>query len=222
MNQATSDHGRRRAWRVPLAAASVAAVAQVACGGGISIGTGGAGVFAVVGGGNVFPYLTSGNVYRPDPTATASDGITASGSQLTVAEAQGMLDAHNSWRAAVGVPPLVWSANVAAYQQNWMNRLAGSACSLQHNSASPYGENLFAGTLGHYDTGSAVASWASEKSLYRGEAITSTNYRQFGHYTQMVWRNTRELGCAKASCGDTLLVGCGYAPPGNVVGERAY
>lgn len=222
MNDENGSEERSAGWGRGAGAVLAVTIAGLAtaCGGGFSFGTGGSGVFAVVGGGGYYSPLSAGYIYTPDPSASASP--TASGSQLTTAEAQGVLDAHNSWRKAVGVPDLVWSTTLASTQQNWMNQLAATSCSLQHNPNSPYGENLFAGTRGYYDVSSAVPSWANEKSLYNGEVITGDNYLRFGHYTQMVWRNTRELGCAKATCGDMLLVGCAYAPQGNVVGEKPY
>jgi hypothetical protein len=37
-----------------------------------------------------------------------------------------------------------------------------------------------------------------------------------GHFTQLVWRATTELGCARAQCGGIDVVVCQYDPPGNV------
>lgn len=47
-----------------------------------------------------------------------------------------------------------------------------------------------------------------------------------GHYTQVVWRKTSELGCGYATCKrDGFLVefwACNYSPPGNVRGQEPY
>jgi len=43
-----------------------------------------------------------------------------------------------------------------------------------------------------------------------------------GHYTQMIWRNTTEVGCAVAERDDRQILVCRYSPPGNVRGEMAY
>ena len=40
-----------------------------------------------------------------------------------------------------------------------------------------------------------------------------------GHYTAMVWGDTREVGCGTASGGGVNFVVCRYNPPGNFVGE---
>jgi hypothetical protein len=38
-----------------------------------------------------------------------------------------------------------------------------------------------------------------------------------GHFTQIVWRGTRVVGCGVASCSGKALWVCRYAPAGNVV-----
>jgi hypothetical protein len=43
-----------------------------------------------------------------------------------------------------------------------------------------------------------------------------------GHYTQIVWRETKEVGCAIDSAkGQDVLV-CRYFPAGNVQGQKPY
>ena len=43
-----------------------------------------------------------------------------------------------------------------------------------------------------------------------------------GHYTQLVWKNTTEVGCAKVTCGNQTIWVCNYNPPGNYVGQKPY
>ncbi|KAJ0009824.1 hypothetical protein Pint_34067 [Pistacia integerrima] len=44
-----------------------------------------------------------------------------------------------------------------------------------------------------------------------------------GHYTQVVWRNSVRIGCAKVRCNNGgTFIGCNYAPPGNYVGQKPY
>ena len=67
-----------------------------------------------------------------------------------------------------------------------------------------------------------VQSWVDEKITYDGQPITNDNFMQFGHYTQMVWKSTAEVGCGMASdTGKDILV-CQYTPSGNQGGQSAY
>jgi len=43
-----------------------------------------------------------------------------------------------------------------------------------------------------------------------------------GHYTQMVWFTTTEVGCAVYQCDSIILVVCNYNPTGNWVGKHPY
>jgi len=138
-----------------------------------------------------------------------------------------VLREHNRVRAAVRVPPLVYSKELAAYAQKWADHLAAGGGTLQHRpDEGPwkglYGENLFAGTVGYYDEADAVKSWESEKALYSGEPISRENFRGVGHYTQMVWRTTERVGCGKAVGGGMLVIVCNYDPPGNILGRKPY
>ena len=149
------------------------------------------------------------------------------GSRLTKAEVRELLKAHNKVRADVGVGPLKWSGELAVYAQEWADRLGSIGCRMKHRPDSGkykgrYGENLFMGTAGHYDVGDAVDAWEREKSAYGGGPIRSSNYMKVGHYTQMVWRKTRFLGCARIECNGNMIVVCNYDPPGNYLGEKPY
>ena len=53
-----------------------------------------------------------------------------------------MLDAHNAIRAHVGVPPLVWSDNLAEVAQDWANHLIATG-GLSHRPNNIYGENIY-------------------------------------------------------------------------------
>ena len=76
--------------------------------------------------------------------------------------------------------------------------------------------NLAAGTSGTLDAAAVVGMWTDEESAYdfrRGGFSMDT-----GHFTQVVWRDTREVGCGTASCKGLDIFVCNYDPPGNVEG----
>ena len=141
---------------------------------------------------------------------------------LSEKERLAILKYHNKIRAKVNIKPLIWSNKLAQYAKNWVSNLANNGCKLQHSSDSNYGENLFMGTLGHYTVIDGIKSWEKEKVDYSGVALNSANWRKTGHYTQIVWHNTTELGCAKTACNNNLIMVCNYNPAGNYMGQKPY
>ncbi|XP_019170404.1 PREDICTED: pathogenesis-related protein PR-1 type-like [Ipomoea nil] len=138
---------------------------------------------------------------------------------------QDYLAVHNAARQAVGVGPMTWDNNVAAVAQSYANKRAGD-CKLIHSGDRRYGENLAWGS-GAFMTGRrAVELWVDEKKWYN-YATNSCNAppgESCGHYTQVVWRSSTKVGCARIQCRNNLgyFVICNYSPPGNYVGQRPY
>src|SRR5438067_7625898 len=106
---------------------------------------------------------------------------------------QAVLDAHNSHRANHCVPPLTRSSELAASAQQWANR-----CGFDHDDQSPHGENLFWGTADAFSPRSAVSAWYEEIEDHNYSAPERGD--QAGHFTQVIWRSTKQLGCGMAAC----------------------
>jgi uncharacterized protein YkwD len=105
-------------------------------------------------------------------------------------EQQQALDMHNDARRAVGVPELVWDDGLANDAQNWANYLAANNA-FQHSGVEGQGENIWEGWGESSPFSSAATGWINEKSSYHGEAIDSSNYQTFGHYS--MWSPARPL-----------------------------
>ena len=158
-------------------------------------------------------------------------------------DAMCMLEEHNTLRATVGAPELRWSDALARQATAWAAKLKKEGCAMQH-SRGTLGENLYwagarkTGSRGKGKSGwswslapqtitekEVVAGWATEKQWY-SRTTNSCNAppgKTCGHYTQMTWEATREIGCGKAVCGDSSQIWvCNYAPAGNVAGQRPY
>jgi pathogenesis-related protein 1 len=131
----------------------------------------------------------------------------------------GLTAAHNDARAEVGVPPLKWSRELARHAQSWAEKLAKDGCALEHRRDDPYGENLY-WSSGAASASAVVAKWAAEASGYNHRRNSCKGV--CGHYTQMVWSDTRSLGCGVASCDNGEVWVCNYDPPGNVVGQSPH
>jgi len=153
----------------------------------------------------------------------------STGSSISTAAAQAALDLHNRARQDVGTAPLAWSAELAAFAQQWATYLATEkGCHMEHRPhqgpwATRYGENIFWGSAASFSPRDAANSWYSEIKDYTPGPLTGSNWYKTGHYTQMVWKNTTHVGMGQAVCpnGAILIVG-NYDPPGNFMGQAPY
>lgn len=141
---------------------------------------------------------------------------------------QQILVAHNFERARYGIEPLHWNAQLANSAQRWANYLAATG-RFEHAAddyTAPQGENLWAGTRGYYTLGDMVGAWIDEKRFFKPGRFpnnsTTGNVEDVGHFTQIVWRDTGEVGCAKATSQDEDILVCRYADAGNYIGERPF
>jgi len=139
-----------------------------------------------------------------------------------------VLAVHNLERRQLGIEPLHWDAALAASAQRWADRLAASG-RFEHaprDGAAPQGENLWAGTSGYFSVESMVGAWTREKRFFRDGAFPNNSVTgevsDVGHYTQVIWRATREVGCARARGEEMDILVCRYAEPGNYIGERPF
>lgn len=126
------------------------------------------------------------------------------------------VDAHNRLRGKHCAAPLSWSAKLAAVAQRWANALRDRGCMFGH-SGGPFGENLAAGTIGTLDPATVVQMWYDEVAQYRfpdGGFSMKT-----GHFTQVVWRGSRRVGCGRSRCKGMDILVCEYDPAGNWEGQ---
>ena len=168
--------------------------------------------------------------------ADGSPAPSASGDVNDASAGGGLLEAHNVVRARKGVPPLTWSAELASYAQEWADHKAATTCSSGHRPFSgeyeqKHGENLFFASgirspsaptrMRDVTATEVVEAWASEEQFYNYAANSCSGV--CGHYTQVVWKATIEVGCARATCGDQAQFWvCNYSPAGNRASERPY
>ncbi|KAL8488805.1 hypothetical protein ACS0TY_024467 [Phlomoides rotata] len=148
--------------------------------------------------------------------------LSADGASRPNTEVRQFLGAQNAARAALRLPPLMWDAKIARYAAAYANKRRGD-CALQHSNG-PYGENIFWGSGNGWTAGQAAAAWCSERRGYNYWSNSCAYGQECGHYTQIVWKGTRRIGCARAVCygGMGVFMICNYDPPGNYIGERPY
>ncbi len=157
-------------------------------------------------------------------------GLKAFAQEITV-DPEKMAEAHNKWRSEVGVSPLEWSPELAGMAREWANVLVKEGSRLRHSNRQNVGENLFYASAKVWSDGrreaqnvtesEVVDSWASEKKNYDYSNDSCSGI--CGHYTQIVWETTKEVGCAAALSEDKSQVWvCNYRPPGNIYGRKPY
>lgn len=168
------------------------------------------------------------------PAASSQGAKAAAGVPDARTFQKDMVDAHNRARAAAkptpkpALPSLTWSAEAAKKAEAYV-----SQCKFEHNpNRGEFGENLAAGTPGAMTTADVVKDWASEAADYDSASNTCRNGKVCGHYTQVVWRNTKAVGCATKLCTKNSPFGsnfptwqlwvCNYTPPGNYIGQKPY
>jgi hypothetical protein len=141
-------------------------------------------------------------------------------SAVTTAQAQEILSQHNCARARYGLAPLTWNWQLAAAAQEWANQ-----CIWKELPDSSAGENMALAMGAPVD----MNGWLAEERAYNCAQNTCAAGQQCGHWTQVGWNSTTEVGCGIQTCASVqdapgflnagLLV-CRYTPPGNYIGQR--
>ena len=129
------------------------------------------------------------------------------------------LEAHNKYRIKHHSPPLSLNKDLCKIAQDYADKL------LQNNAVkysfgkykgNDMGENIFM-CQGTEATGEmATNDWYNE--------IKSHNFKKdfqknTGHFTQIIWKDTKEVGFGVANRGNTYYVVANYYPPGNFLGQ---
>ncbi len=168
---------------------------------------------------------------------------------------QALLDVHNAARNELkaGISDLKWSDTIARDAQTYADKLAASGRFEHDPNNNPvdvskryengiYGENLYASSIST-SLAEAAQAWVDEKQYYTYGKIVDTsvevdntcvdgidkygNKILCGHYTQVIWKDTSLVGCAKSqykagTFKDGEVVVCKYQTPGNYIGQTPY
>ncbi|WCJ34616.1 CAP (Cysteine-rich secretory proteins Antigen 5 and Pathogenesis-related 1 protein) superfamily protein [Euphorbia peplus] len=126
-------------------------------------------------------------------------------------------EAHNAVRLSVGSSPVIWNRTLARYARRWAAQRVVD-CKLTHSDNNPYGENLFWSKKGHWAPKDVVKCWADEGPYYNPVTNECVDDQICGHYTQLIWKNSKQIGCGRSECNDQLgfMYVCEYDPPGNI------
>jgi len=138
------------------------------------------------------------------------------------------LEVHNDARAEVGVPSISWSNSLSQDATEWAKKMAekDEMYHSSNDSRTNQGENLYYSSGSSPNPGDRASTlWYDEISDYTYAEIGSTVNANvmIGHYTQMIWSTTTEVGMGRAvsSSGKEYVV-ARYSPPGNWIGSFPY
>ncbi len=146
-------------------------------------------------------------------------------STLTASEAQEILNKHNCARQRYGLRPLVWNWEIAAHAQEHADRCIWDHASHLGFGVPGEGENLSLAM----NKPVGVEGWLAEEPNYDCPNGTCASGTVCGHWTQMAWANTGQVGCGKRRCAslqkapgflNSDILVCRYTPPGNYVGQK--
>ena len=131
------------------------------------------------------------------------------------------LDTHNYYRRKHHAPPLTINRDLTKIAQKYAERLLATR-SFEHSgnkyNGKSMGENLYY-CSGKVATGEIASyEWYNEIELHnwKKEFQSAT-----GHFTQLIWKSTKEVGFGVAHKDKTYYVVANYFPAGNVKGEFA-
>ncbi len=154
---------------------------------------------------------------------------------LTDAEIDEIVKIHNRVRADVGTAPLKWNCDLAKFAQDWAQKDTNvHSPETQRNQifkGSSAGENLAVISTPTATVAELQQGWIDEKQFYDGAKHTCAAGKECGHYTQMVWKASTDIGCGIIRNGSSMgvelkgqvsYIVCIYNPGGNMEGEKPH
>ncbi|KAL0943577.1 extracellular scp domain protein [Colletotrichum truncatum] len=126
-----------------------------------------------------------------------------------------VLNSTNHYREQHNASDVSWNETLADFAEEYLDGMED--CDWEH-SDGPYGENL---AKGYPNVTRSVEAWGDERDDYDFDDAEFSE--ETGHFTQLVWKNTTDVGCARKLCNDNAwYLVCEYWPRGNVLGQFEY
>jgi uncharacterized protein YkwD len=128
------------------------------------------------------------------------------------------LEMHNKYRKMHHVPDLELNQELCDIAQKYAEYLAKNSL-LEHSYArfkgAGMGENLYMCSGFIPNGGDAVTSWYNEIKDYDFKKGKSANGGVVGHFTQVVWKESKYLGVGIGKVDNSYYVVANYFPAGN-------
>ncbi|XP_039488947.1 Golgi-associated plant pathogenesis-related protein 1 [Drosophila santomea] len=126
---------------------------------------------------------------------------------------QSVLRETNKYRRLHNANHLKMDEKLSSYAQQWADQLADHN-KLETRPAPLYGENIMCVRRSKFSVEQILKLWYQEKYSY--DYLKPGFNLYTGHFTQLVWRQTKFLGVGVACDVRSIWIVCNYDPPGNV------
>ncbi|KAJ9253107.1 hypothetical protein DTO207G8_4408 [Paecilomyces variotii] len=178
------------------------------------------------------PTTSSTTRAAPVTTSSATTSSAAPSQSSTNDDYQAMiLENHNIHRSNHSASALAWSTDLESTAQQ-----LADGCVYEHNTqigGGGYGQNIGYG-ISAQNIGMMITNLMYNdefdyfNNLYGEANPDMTNFEKWGHFSQIVWKGTKEVGCYTKVCntlqnvdsdGPIPFTVCNYSPAGNYAGE---
>ena len=131
------------------------------------------------------------------------------------------LDLHNKYRTKHYSPPLTLNKELCLIAKNYAEKLAQSNNKKIEYSFGKYkgndmGENIFVFQGKEASAENAVNAWYNESKNFD---FNKDFQKGTEHFTQIIWKDTKEVGFGTSNKGNKWFIVANYYPPGNFLGQ---
>ena len=158
------------------------------------------------------------NVFRPKGDIKIKKGKTKEDYSKFELDA---LELHNKYRSKHHSPPLTLNKDLCYIAKKFADKLIQNNKKKYDYSFGKYkdndmGENIFLFIGKQASAEIAVDAWYNESKIYD---FKKDFQKGTEHFTQLVWKDTKEVGFGISNQGNKCFIVANYYPPGNFLGK---
>lgn len=128
-----------------------------------------------------------------------------------------ILEIHNRKRALHQSPPLKINLELNKLAQECAKKISKNEIFVQTFNGEFLGENIYIYKGIEFEVNEMCKEWYDEIKKY--DQNCPQYQKNTSHFTQMIWRDTKEIGIGIEKKGGICYAVVNYYPPGNILGE---
>ena len=162
------------------------------------------------------------NVFPPTDDDKKSN-ISSNNSDIKINFLEELLNNNNEYREKHGVPLLILNPSLTTKANEYANLMVENNCIMNKEieyMGEKCGKNIFIKKCQNYDWKIVCDEWYKEINEYNFIDMKKNNKEKCKNFTQLIWKETKEVGFgwAHSNTGNLCVVGV-YYPCGNIEGE---